>query len=166
MPTASVYEISVSLHVAAVMIALGPTFIFPIIQLTAEKAFPRQLPFAWRVIQRIDKAVVIPGTTLIGLTGVYQWIDGGWDITKSDQRWLAVGAGLFLFMYVVGTVVFHIAEPRAIATSEAMVKKAGARGRVALSDEYRQVTKLANIVGPLLGVLVLVVVYLMVAKPF
>ena len=158
------YELSVAVHVMAAIVVFGPTFVFPLIQMTAEKAFPRQLPFAWEIIRKIDHAIVTPGVLLVLATGVYQWIDGSWDLGR--DQWLSIGLGLLLGLYVLSFFIFHPAERKAIAASEAMVAAAGLEGKVELSDEYRDATRTVNIAGPIFAVLTLFIVYLMVVKPF
>lgn len=158
------YQLSVALHVMAAIVVFGPTFVFPLIQMTAERAFPRQLPFAWEVIRKIDHAIVTPGVLLVLATGIYQWVDGSWDLGR--DQWLSVGLGLLLVLYVLSFFIFHPAERKAIAASEAMVVAAGPEGQVELSDEYRAATKTVNIAGPIFAVLTLFIVYLMVIKPF
>ena len=158
------YELSVALHVMLAIVVFGPTFIFPLIQFTAEKAFPRQLPFAWRVIQLIDHRVTTPGVLLVFATGIYQWVDGAWDMGR--DQWLAVSFSLLLVMYALSFFTFHPAERKAIVASEAMISAAGPDGQVELSDDYRRATRVANVAGPVFAVLTLFIVYLMVVKPF
>lgn len=160
----TLYEVSVALHVMVAIVAFGPTFAFPLIQITAEKAFPRQLPFAWEIIARLDHLMVTPLIVLVFVTGIYQWIEGPWDIGR--DQWLAIGLGLLTVLYVLSFFIFHPAERRAKAAAEAMVEAAGPQGKVELSDDYRAATRVANIAGPLFALLTLFIVYLMVVKPF
>jgi len=158
------YELSVALHVMAAIVVFGPTFAFPLIQITAEKAFPRNLPFAWEIIRKIDHAVVTPGVLLVLATGIYQWSEGSWDLGR--DQWLSISLGLLIVLYVLSFFTFHPSERKAIAASEAMVAAAGSNAEVEFSDEYRAATKVVNIAGPIYSLLTLFIVYLMVVKPF
>jgi uncharacterized membrane protein len=159
------YEVSVALHIAAAVIAFGPTFVYPIIQKSAENAAPRSLPFALRLIKRIDNGVVNPVAVVVGLTGVYQWTDGNWDI--GENQWLAVGLALYLGMFAVALWVFRSSVMESAAReAESCIESAGPSGEVVLSDQYRAIMRLPDRVGPLLGLSVLVIIYLMVVKPF
>jgi uncharacterized membrane protein len=158
------YQVSVAVHVMVAIIVFGPTFVFPLIQITAERASPRHLPFAWEIIRKIDYGVVTPGVLLVFATGIYQWTDGVWDLGR--DQWLSISLGLLVVLYALSFFIFHPAERNAIAASEAMINAAGPEGEVELSDEYRAATKIANIAGPIYAVSVLFIVYLMVVKPF
>lgn len=158
------YQVSVAVHVMLAIVVLGPTFAYPIIQMTAEKAFPRELPVALRLIHTIDTRLVNPGALLIIATGVYQWIDGSWDAGR--DQWLAIGFGLFVVMYTSAVLFLTRAFPKGIAAAERMVEAAGPDGEVVMSDEYKQAMRVPNILGPLLAVGVLFIVYLMEVKPF
>lgn len=160
----TLYEVSVAVHVMVAIVALGPTFAFPVIQMTAEKAFPRHLPFAWAAISRIDHLLVSPLVLLIFATGIYQWVEGPWDMGR--DHWLSTSFALLLVMYLSSFFIFHRAERRAREAAEAMVAAAGPDGEVQLSDEYRAATRAANIAGPIFSLGVLVIVYLMIVKPF
>ena len=160
----TLYQVSVAVHVMLAIVVFGPTFVFPLIQMTAERAFPRHLPFAWEIIRKIDHGIVTPGVLLVFATGIYQWSDGGWDLGR--DQWLSISLGLLTVLYVLSFFIFHPAERKAIAASEAMVAAAGPNGEVELSDEYRAVTRTVNIAGPTFAILTLFIVYLMVVKPF
>ena len=159
------YQVSVAIHIAAVMIAFGPPFIYPIIQMTAERTAPRSLPFALRLIARIDHGVVNPTAVVVGLTGIYQWSKGNWDIGES--QWLAVGLALYVAAFAAALWVFRSSVLEAAASeAETCIEAAGPAGEVTLSDRYRSIMRLPGIVGPLLGITVLFIIYLMVVKPF
>jgi uncharacterized membrane protein len=158
------YQVSVAVHVAAAVVAFGPTFVYPIIQKTAENTAPRSLPFALRLIRKIDHGVVNPVAVIVGLTGAYQWSDGNWDI--GDNQWLAIGLALYLAAFAVALYVFRSSVMEAAAAeAEAAIEAAGPSGEVVLTDRYRDIMRVPNMVGPLLGITVLVIIYLMVVKP-
>jgi uncharacterized membrane protein len=158
------YDVSLAIHVMAVMVGFGPTFAFPLIQMTAERRFPRHLPFAWNVIGKTERGIVTPLAVIVGLTGIYQWQDHNWDI--GDNQWLAIGFGLYLVLFTFALTLLRRAENAAEAAAEQMVAAAGPTGDVPITDEYRQATRLVNVSGPVLGILTLFIVYLMVVKPF
>jgi hypothetical protein len=161
----TLYNVSVAVHIGLVVIAFGSPFTYPIIQMTAEKRSPRNVPFALRLIGRIDRGMVTPVAVLVGLTGVYQWIKGDWDLGR--DQWLSIGIGLYLLAFATALWAFRPAVLDAAADeAQACIDRAGPDGEVVLSDEYRRRMRLPNTVGPMLGLAVLVIVYLMRVKPF
>jgi uncharacterized membrane protein len=160
----TLYQVSVAVHVMLAIVVLGPTFAYPLMQAIAERRFRRQLPTVLNIIHTIDTRFVSPGALLIIGTGIYQWIKGNWDM-GSDQ-WLAISFGLFIVLLGLATAVMNPAVAKAEAAAQRMVEAAGPTGDVELSEEYKQAVRPVNILGPLLGIGVLVIVYLMMIKPF
>ena len=159
------YQLVVFVHVVAVIVAFGPTFAFGIIQATAERVFPRSLPFALTVMQKISRGIVIPVAVVVGATGIYQAIDGPFEFGR--DQWMEIGLTLYLIMLGLSLWVYRSSVMnRAIAAAQACVDTAGPDGAVELSDEYREITRVPNLMGPILGLMVVVIVYLMEIKPF
>jgi predicted integral membrane protein DUF2269 len=161
----TLYQLSVTAHVIAVVLAFGPTYAFPMIQMTAERMYPRALPFALRVIDRINRGMTIPITVLVGITGIYQAIDGPFEFDR--DQWMSIGLGLYLGVFALALWTYRPSVmARAIDAAEGMVERAGPDGEITLSDEYSAVMRIPNLVGVVLGVTVLVIIYLMEVKPF
>jgi hypothetical protein len=146
------------------VVGLGVTFGFGLIQATAERAFPRSLPFALTVLGKMDRGMVLPLALVVGATGIYQSIDGPYEFGR--DQWLDIGATIWLVLVLVSLLIFRRGTPKAIAEAERMVAAAGPDGEVQLSDEYRRITRPMNIFGAVAGLLTVIVLYLMVVKPF
>jgi hypothetical protein len=159
------YEISVAAHVMAAIVGFGPTFAFGLIQVTAEKAFPQSLPSVLRILRRTSKAIVNPVVALVGVTGIYQWIDGNWDM--GSEQWLSTGFTLYLAIFLGALWVYRPSVMEAAAQeAERMVETAPGGAVIVKSERYRQIMRVPDIAGPIFGILTLVAVYLMVVKPF
>jgi uncharacterized membrane protein len=159
------YQLSVFVHVTAVVLAFGPTYAFPIIQITGERRYPHALPYALHAIDRINRGMVIPIAVLVGVTGIYQAVDGPFEF--DDDQWMSIGLALYLIMLGLALWTYRPSVmARAVAAAERMAQGAAPGAEVALSDEYRAVMRLPNLVGMILGPLVLLIIYLMVVKPF
>jgi hypothetical protein len=159
------YQLVVFVHVVAVIVAFGPTFAFGVIQATAERLHPRSVPFALTVMKRISQGIVIPVAVVVGITGIYQAIDGPFEF--DDDQWMSIGMTLYFVMLGLALWVYRPSVmDRAIAAAQQSVTAAGPDGQVELSDEYRDITRVPNLMGPVLGLLVVVIVYLMEIKPF
>ena len=95
----TLYEASVAVHVGAAVLGFGPTFAYPVIQLTAERRDLSALPFAIGSILRISGLLAVPMAVLVGLTGACQVIDGPWSLRRDG--WLAAGLALYLAVFAV-----------------------------------------------------------------
>jgi len=90
----SAYDVSVAVHVVAVVLAFGPTFAYPFIQLAAERRGPEALPDAFATILWISRTLAVPASVVVGATGVYQALDGPYEF--GEDRWLDAGAALYV----------------------------------------------------------------------
>ena len=147
----STYEASVALHVIAVVVGFGATFAYPFIQLAAERGDRARLPAALDTILLISRRLAVPATLVVGVTGVYQAIDGPYD--ESDG-WLV--AGLVLYVAIMAF---------ALAVVVPLVRRA--RDAAAAQDEetYARVRRRLLPAGAALGATVLLTVALMEVKP-
>jgi uncharacterized membrane protein len=94
----SAYELSVALHVVAVVLAFGPTFAYPFIQLAAERHAPDQLPHAFGTILWISRTLAVPASIVVGATGAYQLADGPYDL---GDGWLLAGVLLYVAILAI-----------------------------------------------------------------
>ena len=139
------------MHVAAAVAGFGPTFAYPFIQLAAERGDRSRLPFALGVVLTISRRLAVPGAVVVGVTGVYQAVDGPYDI---GDAWLAAGAGLYAVVFVVAVAYLAPALERARAAAE--------RGDEAA---YERSIRGAKAAGAGVAVCVLAIVFLMELKP-
>jgi uncharacterized membrane protein len=150
------YEASVATHVVAAIIGFGATFAYPVIQLVAERREPAALPFAMDAILAISRLIAVPAALLVGATGIYQLLDGPYDLSDA---WLAAGGGLYLA--VIAAAVFYLAPSYRRARDAA--RAAAASNRVA--PEYLAAIRGTRIVGPLVAAAIVAIAVLMEVKP-
>ena len=74
----SLYDLSVWVHVSAVVVGLGTTFVGAVSFPLALRVGPRNLPYAHELQLVISQRITGPALGLIILTGIYQTIDGDW----------------------------------------------------------------------------------------
>ena len=74
----SLYEISVFIHVSAVVVGFGATFAEAIMFPVAMKTGVRHLPYVHQLQLAINQRMASPALGLIIVTGIYQTIDGDW----------------------------------------------------------------------------------------
>jgi len=152
MPVAlALYDVVLSVHVAAVVVAFGAVFTFPLWFKLAEGAEPAQRAILHRLQATIDGKVVSYGLLVVILAGAYMASDR--DLWA--EPWVG---GPLLIAIVVGGLAGGVLAPRERRLAE--LAQAGADG----AAEYERQVALVKRVGALAGLLVLVAIFLMVTK--
>ena len=147
------YKVLLWIHVFTAIALLGPTFLAPVV------ARMRGNPPSPQILQ-VEAAMQRYGTIFV----VVALLSGGWLIGLSpftkdrfgEARWLHLG--MLLYFIAAGLVTGYIG-PR--------LKKARAAVDRGDGGEANQLLEpVDKVVGPVVGVFVAVIVYLMVNKPF
>ena len=147
----------------AAIAAFGPLFAFPLFIGVTERRDPLSLPVVLRAVNRVERAIVVPATALVGFSGVYLAIDGPFAFDRDE--WMTVGFVLYLLVFAV--LVFLVEPLRAQAADEAdrFLEEAHDEDDIELSERYRARMRLPNALMPAIWVVILFVVYLMELKP-
>ena len=145
-----------ALHIAAVMVAFGVTFSYPLLFAYATRQEPRHLPAFWRAVALIGQRIVAPGTGVVLAAGIY--------LATDEHQWskFYVGWGLAaaIVLGAIGGAFFTPLERRLAAAAERDIASAG-DGAVTLGGEYQQLFRRWYIGGITSWVLVLVTIFLM-----
>jgi hypothetical protein len=157
----TLYELSLWVHITAVMVGFGATFAFSALTPVAMAMDVRHLPYVHRVQVFVTRFMATPALVIVLLTGIYQLVDADWDF---GAFWVSAS---FLIIFVLAGLMgaYFVPTDRKL---EAMVSSeiaAAGDGPVELSDEYLARSKTAGIVGSAAGLLLVIAVYLMVMKP-
>jgi uncharacterized membrane protein len=147
------------LHVLGAIIAFGPTFAFPIIGAMGGLE-PMHANFATRVSLAISNRVVVPLAALQGITGVGLILTRGFDLFNT--YWLLVGIVLYLIAYGTAFFVTKPTVQRIIAMTSAPPPPGASGPPPELLENIKRVQRL----GMFTSVLIVVIVFLMVVKPF
>jgi uncharacterized membrane protein len=153
----SLYEISVFVHITAVMVGFGATFAEAIMFPVAVKAGKRHLPYVHRLQLAINQRMATPALVVVLLTGIYQTADGDWGF---GSFWISA---TFLIVIVIGGLngaYFIPADRRLGAQAERELEQTGD-----VSDDYMRQARREGAIGGLTGLLLIVAVFLMVTKP-
>jgi uncharacterized membrane protein len=163
MTTAAVqfYDVVVWLHVSAVVLAFGPTFAYGIYYATAGRNHPRSIPAIMEAQDLVNRAMVTIGGVVILVTGIYLAADR-WDFGYFFVTWGLV-AIIVLLALVHG--FFRPHERRALAAARRDIDAADA-GEVEFGEEFNRESAASARMGPIAGLIVIVTIYVMVAKPF
>ena len=150
------YDISVFVHVAAVVVGFGATFAEAIMFPVAMKTGAQHLPYVHRLQLAINLRMATPALVLIIITGIYQTADR-WEF---GDFWISA---TFLIALILGGLngAYFIPSDRRLAP---MVERDLAENGVP-SEAYLAQAKRQGMFGALAGVLVLLAVFLMVTKP-
>lgn len=156
------YNVSIFIHVTAVMVGFGSTFALSITTPLAFKLSPRHLPYVHQLEMNLNRFFASPALVLVLITGFYQVSKGNWDF---GDFWVA---GTFVIVLVLGAIMGMVFLPIA-KKGKALIERdiaASPPGQdVTVSDEYTQATRLGAIFGPVAGLLLVAAVFLMTTKP-
>lgn len=140
------------IHILAAIVALGTNLTYSI-WLTRVNKSPDSLLFTLRTIKILDDRIANPAYVISLLTGLSMVFVSGWPITTP---WLLLSTILYTFIVIIGLGGYTPTLNQQIAT----VEQGGA-----LSLEYNALAKRGQMLGIILGVLVVTIIYLMVVKP-
>ncbi len=157
----STFEISLFIHITAVVVGLGASFAESVTFPVAMKLSPRYLPYVHRLHLTINRRFTAPALLLILLTGLYQVDEGGFDF---GDAWITATLAIVIVLGGLMGAYFIPTDRRLAAMAESEIAAAG-DGEVVLSDAYQRRARMSGVVGSLAGVLIVVAVFLMVVKP-
>jgi hypothetical protein len=153
------YDVSVWVHVSAVVVGFGATFAESVTFPLAMKTGVRNLPYVHRLGITINQRFANPALALILVTGIYQTADR-WEF---GDFWISA---TFLIVLIIGAIngAYLIpGERRLLAQVEGEIAAAG-DGEVVLSEDYKAKARTMGMVGALAGLLVLLAIFFMVTK--
>lgn len=155
------YLVVQAAHVMAVVAAYGLPMAYPMLLPYLRRRHPRAMPGVHEVQHRLNQRLTGPGTVIVLGAGIYM-------ASKHHlwgKTWVMVPVAIMAVIVVLGGALIVPASRRMAMLSRADVETAGG-GAVAWSRDYDRVWARYLAAEILLGVLVLVAVFFMVAKPF
>lgn len=157
------YDLSLFVHITAVMVGFGATFAEAIMFPVVLKSGIRHLPYVHRLQLAINQWMATPALAIVLITGIYQTSER-WEF---DQFWISAALLIVVVIGALNGAYFIPADRRLGPMVEAEIAAAGDRDIKLsdLSEEYQRQARMEGIVGSIVGVLLIVVVYLMVTKP-
>jgi hypothetical protein len=156
------YDVVVWLHVSAVVLAFGPTFAFGIYAALAARKYPRAMPAVLEGNIMVSRSMVTLGGIVILVTGLYLAGDV-WEFSD-----FFVGWGILAILVLLGLVhsYFIPHDTRALRAAQRDIEAAGPTGEVELGDEFNRESGASARMGPIAGLIIILTIYVMVAKPF
>jgi uncharacterized membrane protein len=155
------YDISLFLHITAVVVGLGSTFALAITFPIAQQLDVRHLPYVHRLSIALNQYFAAPGLLVVIATGFYQVADRDWQL---GDFWLS---GTITIVVVLLALIFGYFLPtdRKLGAMVAQELAGAGSGEVVLSEEYQRRSRIEGLVGAITGLLLVAAIYLMVIKP-
>lgn len=161
-----VFAIVLFLHVAGAILAFGPTYAFMILGPMGGSE-PQHLSFALRVQKKISSTLIAPLAVFQGITGLTLVALAGFEILT--RGWLLLSLVLYAILLTIGFgVLIPSLRVLVAATSGPPPAPAPAGGAAPQGPPAHIIAARdrARMGGMINAVLVLVIVFLMVTKPF
>ena len=159
------YNVSIFIHVTAVVVGFGATFAesiaFPIISRTSV----RHLPYLHQLQIAINRWLATPALVVVLITGIYQVSKGNWSFS---DFWISATFVILIVLGGLNGAYFVPADKRLGAMVERELAAVPADAEPALTDlsaEYQQGMRTEGIVGAIAGLLIVAAIFLMVTKP-
>jgi len=150
------WEVVLAVHIAAIVIAFGVTFAYPVMYAVGIKREPRTMPGFHRIQDYVGKFVISPFLALALLAGIYlashlhQW-------STFYVQW---GLAVIVVLGGLGGAYFAPRERKLGELAERDLAASG-DGEVKFSEEYTALRKQVELVGYVSSALVLVTIYFM-----
>jgi uncharacterized membrane protein len=155
--TINAYNISVFLHISAVVVGFGATFAESVTFPVAMMLDKRHLPYVHKLGITINQRLASPALLLILITGIYQTADGDWGF---GSFWISATFVIVIILGGLNGAYFIPGEKRLMAQVERELAEGGD-----LSEDYLRKARQMGMFGALAGVLVLLAIFFMVTKP-
>jgi hypothetical protein len=151
------YNVGVFVHLLAVIVGLGPTYAYPVVLAWVERFAPQAVPPVYAALRRCDRILVTPGLLVVLMAGLYAVSEAK---IKVSEPWVSLGIATVIILLGLTHAYFKPRWDRGIELAERDLAGGGE-----LSDEFTANSRQIAVAGMLAGLLVIVTVFFMVAKP-
>jgi hypothetical protein len=155
------YDVVVWLHVSAVVLAFGPTFAFGFYLATAGRKDPRSVPTMLEAQGVVLRTIYTVGALVVIASGIYLAADR-WDF---GEVFVIVGLVVALGLLATTYGFFIPNDRRALEAAKRDIESAGS-GEVEFGEEFNRASRAGATVGGVVGLIIIVTIYFMAAKPF
>ncbi|HET7465095.1 MAG TPA: DUF2269 family protein [Candidatus Dormibacteraeota bacterium] len=146
------YTLLKFIHIASAITAVGANITYGVWNVMGARE-PAHTGFMLKGIRFLDDRIANPAYGVLFLTGLLMIFIGHWSIAS---LWIVVAVVLFVAIAVIGFGVFSPLLRNQIRLADA--------GETA-SPEFARLANRSRMLGPILGILVVVILALMVFKP-
>jgi hypothetical protein len=158
-PAVTFYTFVLAVHIAAIVIAFGVTFAYPVMYAVGIRAEPRSMPGLHRIQDAVGKRVISPFMGLALLAGIY--------LASKLHTWsdfyVQWGIAVIVIVGALGGAFFAPRERRLAELAERDVAAAG-DGEVVFGDEYKALRRQLFTVNLGVSAVILLTIFFMVAQ--
>lgn len=163
-PAVTFYTFVLAVHIAAIVIAFGVTFAYPVMYAVGIRAEPRSMPGLHRIQDTVGKLVISPFIALALLAGIYL----ASKLHVWSDFYVQWGLGAIVVLGGLGGAFFAPRERRLAELAERDIAAAdqtspGERD-IVFGAEYKAVRKQVLTVGLAANALILLTIYFMTAQ--
>jgi hypothetical protein len=162
-PAVTFYTFALAVHIAAIVIAFGVTFAYPVMYAVGIRAEPRSMPGLHRIQDSVGKFVISPFIGLALLAGIYL----ASKLHVWSDFYVQWGLGVIILLGALGGAFFAPRERRLAelaARDVAEVDKTSPGGAVVFGPEYKALRRQLFLVNVGANVLILLTIYFMTAQ--
>jgi hypothetical protein len=156
------YTFALAIHIAAVVIAFGVTFAYPVMYAVGIRAEPRSMPGLHRIQDSVGKFVISPFLGLALLAGIY--------LASKLHTWsdfyVQWGITVIVVLGALGGAFFAPRERRLAELAEqdiAAADQASPGATIVFGAEYQRIRSQLYRVNLIANVLILLTIYFMTA---
>jgi hypothetical protein len=157
------YTFVLAIHIAAIVIAFGITFAYPVMYAVGIRAEPRSMPGVHRIQDSVGKFVISPFLGVALLAGIYL----ASKLHSFSAFYVQWGIAVIVILGALGGAFFAPRERRLAELAEqdvAAADQASPGGKVVFGEEYKRLRTLVFRVNVLANVLILLTIYFMTAQ--
>ena len=154
------YLILLYLHILGAIVAFGPGFASMIVGPMVAKE-PEHANFYARTQLATNRRMVVPVSITMAITGIALIVNRGWGNITAGKHWLELGILLYVIALVIAMAFMAPAGRRLVELTSQPPSPGGGP-----SPELRSTVARVRTGGMVMGLLVVVIAFLMVAKPF
>jgi hypothetical protein len=163
-PAVTFYTFALAVHIAAIVIAFGVTFAYPVMYAVGIRSESRSMPGFHRIQDSVGKFVISPFIGLALLAGIYL----ASKLHVWSDFYVQWGLAVIIILGALGGAYFAPRERRLAKLAErdiaAADQTAPGEPRVVFSAEYKALRQQVLMVGLLANVLILLTIYFMTAQ--
>ena len=145
------YEALKFIHILAAIVAVGSNITYGV-WAARGASDPAHTSFALKGIRFLDNRIANPAYGVLFLSGLIMVFAGSWGF----QLWVIVAIVLFIATAVLGFAIFT-----PLVRNQLRLVDSGETA----SAEFQRLAKRSRTLGPILGILVVVILVMMVFKP-